>query len=180
MNDNTLPHFNDYKRTHTVFPETVVDGIRSANILFLSVFDAYETIGILVSLQERLGLSDEDLECSGLDNFTGEIKKGKVNIVCCGDAELESIPDSVMGQLSSSTEDTGCWDEKWAALRVTVRNSFYNRYELVTSESLGRFPPSAQSFEDVAYVHDDTEFLYHPFDIDEKDLGKNTLAEGVY
>ena len=179
------PHLNDNIRYSTVFPDKVITDICESKFIFLSVNPEDEVTGILVSLQERLELKDSHFKCLRLDKLSStDFLEGIVNVVCCGDLPLSRIAESAK-YVIALTPDKGFlksqyWNESWAMLRISVRDCFYNRYELITSDDVGESSNlsldiwGSSDFQkhitDKAYIYDDRDFLSKPFTADPYEL----------
>lgn len=179
------PHLNDHIRYSTIFPDKVITDVCEFKFIFLSVNPEDELIGILASLQERLELKDSHFKCLRLDKLSStDFQEGIVNVVCSGDLPLSKVAESVKDVIAL-TADRGFlrlqyWNESWAMLRISVRDSFYNRYELITSDELGesnnlsldiwRNPDFQKHIIGKAYIYDDRDFLSKPFTADPYEL----------
>ena len=185
------PHLNDNIRYSTVFPDKVITDICESKFIFLSVNPEDEVTGILVSLQERLELKDSHFKCLRLDKLPStDFQEGIVNVVCCGNLSLSKIAERARDVIAL-TADMGflksqSWNESWAMLRISVRDCFYNRYELITSDDVGESSNlsldiwGSSDFQkhitDKAYIYDDRDFLSKPFTADLYELPDHSEA----
>lgn len=188
MTTQPVPKLEDHIRTSTVIPSKILIEARKFEFLFLSVHEAQETVGVLVSLQEQLGLDDDNFECVALNRLeTSDLKAGVMTIVCCGDESITTIGAKLRScideEISPNYLSSQSWNDSWAMLHVSVRESFYNRYEFLSSGDLVGMPEglmlSSEAWEQeefqgklqkMAFIHDDTTFLQSPFTADSVEL----------
>lgn len=188
MTTQPVPKLEDHIRNATVIPSKILIEARKYEFLFLSVHEAQETVGVLVSLQEQLGLEDDSFECVALNRLeTSDLNAGGMTIVCCGDESISTIGAKLRScideDISPNYLSEQTWNDNWAMLHVSVRGSFYNRYEFLCSGDLLETPEdlllSSRSWEQKefqdklkgrAFIHDDTTFLQKPFTAESVEL----------
>lgn len=185
MKPEKLPHLNDHIRFSTVFPDKVITDICKSKFIFLSVNPEDELLGILVSLQERLELKDSHFKCLRLEKLSStDIQEGIVNVVCCGDLPLSKIAEGVKAVVALTADKiflkSQHLNESWVMLRISVRDSFYNKYELISSDNIDESNNLSvdiwgssdfqKKITDKAYIYDDTDFLSKPFTADPYEL----------
>jgi hypothetical protein len=127
-------------RTGSVLPNQVIAEIRGAKVLFLSVTEFDEITGVLIAIQDTLGLSDDGFEVVALDRaFDLELKENCLSIICMGDTPLSEMFEVVVARLDELDIEQelvrSLTREGWAMLTVLVGNGFYNKYELLSANN---------------------------------------------